>query len=72
VLRNDRDADGDRLNVLRLVKVPLHGTARITADHARVVYRPRPGFTGIDRFRYEITDGRGGYASAPVVLRITR
>ena len=72
VLRNDHDADGDRLNVLRLVKLPAHGSARITSDHARVVYRPRRGFAGIDRFRYEITDGKGGYASAPVVLQVHR
>jgi uncharacterized protein YkwD len=72
VLRNDRDADGDRLNVVRLVKLPSHGAAHITTDHARVVYRPQRGFAGTDRFRYEITDGKGGYASAPVVLRVRR
>jgi len=72
VLRNDRDADGDRLNVVRLVKLPSHGTAHVATDGARVVYRPQRGFAGIDRFRYEITDGKGGYSSAPVVLRVRR
>jgi uncharacterized protein YkwD len=72
VLRNDRDADGDGLTVLRLLKAPAHGTARISRDHRRVVYRPRRGFVGVDRLRYEVTDGKGGVASAPVVVRVRR
>jgi uncharacterized protein YkwD len=72
VLRNDRDPDRDALRIVRLLKLPRHGRAWVTGDAARVVYRPAANFAGRDRFRYEVSDGKGGYASAPVILRVKR
>jgi uncharacterized protein YkwD len=72
VLRNDSDADGDHLIVLGLLKLPAHGRAWVSANHQRVVYRSSGRFVGTDRFRYEVSDGKGGFASAPVVVRVER
>jgi hypothetical protein len=37
-----------------------------------VLYTPARNFVGRDRFRYEVSDGKGGYASAPVIVRVRR
>lgn len=72
VLRNDRDPDGDTLSVAQITVVPRHGWAKIAGSGSEITYRPYPGFFGRDRFRYEVTDGRGAYSSAPVILRVRR
>lgn len=68
VLANDFDIDGDRLS-LNSATQPSNGTTEITgADVVR--YVPRPGFTGTDIFRYTVSDGRGGSASATVTVEV--
>jgi uncharacterized protein YkwD len=69
VLRNDRDPDGDSLAVVRIRKEPRHGHVWL-ASGGRVVYRPYRGFVGRDRFRYQAADGKGGYSTAAVVVRV--
>jgi hypothetical protein len=71
VLRNDRDPDHDPLQVIRLVKRPHWGQVRVLSSGA-VLYRPIHDFVGRDRFRYEVSDGKGGFASAPVIVRVRR
>ena len=71
VLRNDRDPDGDDLSVVSLVKPPHWGHVKIRPNGTIVYVAPRK-FVGRDRFRYEVSDGKGGVASAPVIIRIRR
>ena len=71
VLRNDRDPDHDPLQVVRLVKRPHRGQVKVLSGGA-VLYTPARNFVGRDRFRYEVSDGKGGYASAPVIVRVRR
>lgn len=70
VLSNDTDADGDALEVVS-IDPPANGSAVNNPDGS-ITYTPDTGFTGTDRFTYTISDGRGGTASAEVVVRVTR
>jgi len=67
VLSNDSDADGDAL-VLSAVTPPAHGSAAISGG--AIVYTPTIPFSGTDTFRYTISDGRGGSASAMVTVDV--
>ena len=71
VLRNDHDPDGDHLSVVSLVKKPHWGRVKILPNGTLVYIAPRR-FVGRDRFRYEVSDGKGGIATAPVIVRIRR
>jgi uncharacterized protein YkwD len=71
VLRNDHDPDHDPLQVVSLVKRPHWGHVKILSSGA-VLYAPARNFVGRDRFRYEVSDGKGGVASAPVIVRVRR
>lgn len=63
VLTNDTDANGDTISLLNF------GTAAggvITRDHAgtpldssddQLLYAPAPGFSGVDQFEYQVSDG---------------
>jgi hypothetical protein len=68
-MRNDTDADGD---VLTLVKTtaPAHGTAKLNAAKTLVLYTPNAGFTGKDPFQYTITDGRGARSTATITVTV--
>ena len=68
VLANDTDPDGDPLTA-SLTDTPANGTATITPT-GDVSYTPRPGFRGEDTFRYSVSDGRGGNASAVVTVTV--
>ncbi|MFV0492212.1 MAG: Ig-like domain-containing protein [Pseudorhodobacter sp.] len=68
-LANDTDADGDRLNILRLGEAG-NGTARLNGD-GTVTYVPDAGFSGQDSFSYQISDGRGGESTARVTVDVT-
>ena len=54
-LNNDVDSDGDPLTVTNVVG-PSHGTLWINAL-GNFEYQPAPGFTGVDSFTYQATDG---------------
>jgi hypothetical protein len=68
VLANDSDPDGDVLHV-SFVAGPGRGTTSILAD-GRVRYVAAVGFTGVERFTYEITDGQTHTARAQVTVTV--
>jgi len=58
---NDTDADGDDLTITN-VQQPNNGS--VTNDGKKITYTPQPGFIGMDKFTYTISDGNGGTATA--------
>ena len=54
-LANDDDPDADELTVV-LAGLPEHGTVALNADGS-FLYTPQGGFVGVDKFRYQATDG---------------
>ena len=68
VLANDSDPDGDTLTI-SAVTPPANGTATISGN--AIVYTPAATFSGVDRFTYSISDGRGGNATANVTVTVT-
>ena len=87
VLANDSDPDGDPLSIVsisdpgaartRLLRqIVLRSGTAVGAAQAEIVGRrirwsPPPGFAGTASFRYTVTDGHGGRASALVTIRVT-
>ncbi|TLM80502.1 MAG: tandem-95 repeat protein, partial [Actinobacteria bacterium] len=67
LLLNDSDVDGDPLTFVSYTQ-PAHGTLVMVGG--RLVYTPAVGFNGTDSFTYTISDGRGGTASATVVIAV--
>ena len=68
VLQNDTDPDGDGLQLVAIVEAPLNGIANVSGS--RIVYIPNADFVGGDRFRYRVSDGRGGEAIGTVVVDV--
>lgn len=68
VLANDSDADNDTLS-LASVTQPVNGSVLIAAGTA-ISYEPDAGFEGEDSFSYQVTDGRGGLATATVTVTV--
>ncbi len=54
-LVNDYDHDGDVISALNIVQDVTNGSLHWT--QGGFSYAPNPGFTGIDTFSYEVTDG---------------
>jgi VCBS repeat-containing protein len=76
VLAKTYDADSDPL-FIRAVTAPKFGTATInnngTADNRAddyVVYQPKAGSYADDYFKYTVSDGRGGTASAWAIITV--
>lgn len=61
VLRNDLDPDGDPLRLTR-IGGGFAGNATARAD-GTIEYLSPPGFTGVDRIQYELTDDSDGSSS---------
>ena len=68
LLRNDFDPDGDALQLV-WVSGGANGAAEIDVN-GNVVYRPVVGFSGTTQMTYTISDGRGGFATGTVDLRV--
>lgn len=66
VLANDWDAENDPLTVVNVTN-PTSGTTELQIDNT-IIYRPNPGFAGVDSFTYDVDDGFGGLAAATVVV----
>ncbi len=66
VRSNDRDPDGDPLNVVVESGTATHGTFECVSDGC--TYQAPAAFTGTDEFAYTIDDGQGGTATATVTL----
>ena len=54
VLTNDNDPDNDEINITS-ISDPSYGTAELTDGN--IFYTPETNFTGVDSFKYSITDG---------------
>ncbi len=67
VLANDNDPEGAALSLLS-VSAPTSGTAAIAGN--QVVYTSAAGFSGVATFRYTVSDGQGGTASALVTVNV--
>lgn len=67
VVANDSDIDGDKIS-LASVSDAINGTVEIVGGEAR--FTPKPGYQGDGGFKYTISDGHGGQASATVTIRI--
>jgi hypothetical protein len=68
VLANDDDPDGDPI-VVSAATQPASGTVTFVGG-LDVTYAPAAGFTGSDAFSYTISDGRGGFATATVIVTV--
>lgn len=62
VLLNDFDPDNDPLRLVAL-RGDFVGTATISEDN-RILYQSPPGFTGVERIQYELTDDSDGNSTA--------
>ena len=69
VLANDTDPNGDALTVT-VVSAPLHGTVIILLSD-ELQYKPVANYARQDILTYAISDGKGGSATANIVIRIT-
>jgi Zn-dependent metalloprotease/subtilisin-like proprotein convertase family protein len=72
-LANDGDADGDCLRIANISQ-PSKGAATIVAGSCEptnkdsISYRPGAAFKGSDAFTYQVSDGKGGHATATVAI----
>ena len=72
VLANDSDPDGDPVQRIESAATPQPTHGSVTwLSNAIARYTPAPGFTGNDSFRYYVTDGLGGEASALVFVNVS-
>jgi len=68
LLANDSDADGDTLGITVSPLSANGGSVVVSGDW--VIYTPANGFTNVDSFTYNISDGRGGVATGTVTVAI--
>ncbi|MDV7269904.1 cadherin-like domain-containing protein [Thioclava sp. A2] len=68
VLANDYDPNCDWLKVTS-VSGCADGTVKINSDGS-VTFTPNAGFSGTTSFTYTISDGRGGYDTATVTIKV--
>jgi hypothetical protein len=69
VLTNDKDEDGDTLTVVGNTS-PRNGGSVGRNPNGGFVYTPPVGYIGSDQFRYTISDGKGGSATATIFITI--
>ena len=71
VTANDSDVDGDQISLITnpIITGPENGTA-VKVNGSSITYTPRSGYTGTDRFQYEISDHNGAPAQAWVDITI--
>ena len=67
VVKNDSDADADKLTVKSLTK-PKNGVAKI--ENGKINYNPNAAFSGTDTFTYTLSDGNGGEDKATVTVTV--
>ena len=69
VLDNDRDPEGDDLEVVSVTD-PQEGTAEVDAGGQTITYTPRADYHGADSFTYTVSDGHlDGQAEVSVTIR---
>ncbi|WP_246801505.1 DUF4082 domain-containing protein [Bradyrhizobium genosp. L] len=73
LIANDSDANGDALTVTA-VSAAVHGTVVLNTQanpaNNTITFTPDAGYTGPASFKYTISDGRGGTATANVSLNV--
>ena len=71
VTANDSDVDGHQVSLITepVVTQATNGTA-VKVNGTSITYTPRSGYTGTDRFQYEIGDHNGARARAWVDITI--
>jgi len=69
VLANDKDRDGDKLNVLP-VSPSTYGATVLVNENGTILFKPVPDFVGVDTFFYSISDGKGGINKAKVSVNV--
>ncbi|MGF1590592.1 MAG: DUF4347 domain-containing protein [Pleurocapsa sp.] len=76
ILTNDTDPNGDTLTILSVTQ-PTNGTVTFNDNQTpfdssddTVTYTPTTGFTGTDAFTYTVGDGKGGYSTATVNIKV--
>jgi len=67
-LSNDRDADGDTLEIDKVNK-PKNGQVEENPD-GTLTYTPKDGFVGVDEFTYTVTDGNGNDSTNTVRVQV--
>ncbi|HSV28229.1 MAG TPA: tandem-95 repeat protein, partial [Candidatus Omnitrophota bacterium] len=72
VLANDSDVDGDVLSVIDADAVSEHGGSVVMNADGSFTYTPAAHFSGIDHFRYVVSDGQGGSAWATAEVTVAR
>ncbi|MBT8135622.1 MAG: tandem-95 repeat protein [Gammaproteobacteria bacterium] len=70
VLTNDKDKDGDELSITEWTQGE-HGTV-VRNGAGALLYTPHTDYTGKDEFTYTITDGRGGFDTAKVKIKVDK
>ncbi|RYF56503.1 MAG: DUF4082 domain-containing protein, partial [Comamonadaceae bacterium] len=71
LLANDTDADGDTLTITGIVAgSATNGVATFNAQTNSISFAPTTGYTGLASFSYNVSDGRGGSATANVSLNV--
>ena len=66
ILGNDKDSDGDKLSIMGM-SPPIKGKIESDSD-GMITYTPLKSWSGTERFGYTISDGRGGVATASVIV----
>ena len=61
------DPDGNPLTY-QILNLPRNG--RLTGSYPNLVYRPKPGFTGTDRFTFRVHDGSASSRMAAIRIRV--
>ncbi len=68
LLANDSDPDSD---ALELVDASQPEVGRLAFnDNDNLVYRPGEGFTGLDSFKYTVTDNKGATVTATATVQV--
>ena len=70
LLRNDDDSNGDDLTVTAVERVERRTHGRVALQDDEVVYTPARNYAGPARFRYRISDGKGGTAVGTVRILV--
>ncbi len=68
IFSNDHDPEGHDLKISAITS-PSHGVVHL--GRGQLVYRPDPGFTGVDVFTYRVTDGALESGDAAVTIHVT-
>ena len=72
VRANDQDVDGDVLTVVTVSQGTRGGWVTINSGGTGVTFKPRFNFTGVDTFTYQVSDGKGGTATATVAVTVRK